>query len=70
MSTNQVKLFKIIGIFKTQKGNYQNFSQIIKAVREKDALEQLYQNIGGHHKVKRRDIKIKSTEELKESNGS
>ncbi|MFX1452731.1 MAG: 50S ribosomal protein L18Ae [Promethearchaeota archaeon] len=66
MSTNQVRSFKITGIFKNQKGNYQNFSQVIKAIKEKDAIEKLYQNIGGHHKVKRRDINIKTIKELKE----
>ena len=66
MSTIQVATFRITGIFKNEKGIIQNFVQIIKAIKEQDALEQLVNTIGSHHRVKRRNIKIHSIEKLKE----
>lgn len=61
-----VKSFKITGIFKNNKADYQNFVKNIRALKKEDAIEQIYRDIGSNHKAKRVNIKIKSIEEIEE----
>jgi len=54
-------MFKItcsykVGIFRAK------LTKEIRALRFEEALEKLYSDVGSHHKVKRRNIKIEGVE--------
>ena len=59
------KRFKISGSF-AKKGRTQTFSKEISSINKELALDKVYCLIGSNHKVKRRQIYIKDTEELEE----
>ncbi|MEM2739255.1 MAG: 50S ribosomal protein L18Ae [Candidatus Bathyarchaeia archaeon] len=57
----EIKTFKItcsyrVGIFKTK------LTKEIRALSLEDALEKLYSDVGSHHKVKRRNLKVENVE--------
>ncbi|MEM4461357.1 MAG: 50S ribosomal protein L18Ae [Candidatus Bathyarchaeia archaeon] len=57
----EVKRFRItcsyrIGIFKTR------FSKEVRALKLEDALEKLYSEVGSHHRVKRRNIRVEKVD--------
>lgn len=61
---SEVKIFRVKGeIFKP---DYKTkFSKDIRALRQEDAVEKAYADIGGQHKVKRFYMKVTSIEEVK-----
>ena len=63
---DQVKTFKISGYIK-KKGRKISFTKDVKALRDSDALEKIYSEIGSRHKAKRFDIKVVDVQEVKES---
>ncbi|MEM2926354.1 MAG: 50S ribosomal protein L18Ae [Candidatus Bathyarchaeia archaeon] len=67
---SQVKVFIVSGEVKM--GNFlTKFRKKVRALKPEDALERVYKELGGQHKVKRRAIKILSIEESEpESEGN
>lgn len=59
-----VKQFEIHGKFR-RKRKWQDFTKLIKGMKEEDVKEIIYSTIGSQHHVKRFDIKIEKVEELK-----
>ncbi|MCK4718894.1 MAG: 50S ribosomal protein L18a [Thermoplasmata archaeon] len=52
-----MKIFRITGTFKMGP-HWQNFTKEAIATNEKAAVERLYSDIGGKHRLKRTEIKI------------
>ncbi len=61
----RVKVYRVTGEFMMGR-LMTRFSKDIKAVKESDALDRVYKEIGSRHKVKRRMIQITRVEELTE----
>ena len=58
-----VKTYLVIG--KISKPNLRtNFQMEVRALREDDAIEIIYNNLGSKHRLKRFEIKIERIEEL------
>jgi len=61
---NEIKIFRVKGEIK--KPNWQtSFQKEIRALRQEDAIEHVYKEIGSKHKAKRFQIKILKVEEIK-----
>jgi large subunit ribosomal protein LX len=60
---DQVKTFKILGYIK-KKGRRISFTKDVKALKDSDALEKIYSEIGSRHKAKRFDIKVVEVQEV------
>jgi len=61
---SEIKIFRVTG--KITKPNWQtNFQKEIRALRQEEALDRLYKEIGSKHKAKRFQIKILKVEEIK-----
>ena len=56
-NTHEVKLFHIIGEIKKPTSDIP-FKKLVKAVKEEDAIEQVYSEMGSRHKAKRFQVKI------------
>ena len=64
----QAKIFRIIGTYKSKRGSVE-FSKEFRALREEDALEHLYMDLGSKHRLKRASIsvvKIETIESMEE----
>ena len=67
MSVN-VKVYRIEGymlISHDKNPTWQKFVKEVTAVKESDALEKVYSELGSNHKLRRRHIKITSIKEIK-----
>jgi len=62
--TREVKVFRIRGLMKYRTGDVQPFTIEVTALSEGQALEKVYSLLGSRHKLKRRNIKIQSIEEV------
>ena len=61
---SEVKIFRVKG--EILKPDYKmKFSKDIRALRQEDAVEKTYADIGGQHKVKRFYMKVTSVEEVR-----
>ena len=61
---SEVKIFRVKG--EILKPNYKmKFSKDIRASKPEDAVEKVYTEFGGQHKVKRFHMKVTSVEEIK-----
>ena len=59
----QVQIFRIIGTYKSKRGPVE-FNKEFRALREEDAIEQLYAEVGSKHRIKRNLISVKSVEKV------
>lgn len=67
MSVN-VKVYRIEGymlISHDKNPTWQKFVKEVTAVKESDALEKVYSELGSNHKLRRRHIRIISIKEIK-----
>ena len=62
--TREVKVFRVRGLMKYRTGDVQPFTIEVTALSEEQALEKVYSLLGSRHKLKRRNIKIQSIEEV------
>jgi len=61
---SEVKIFRVTG--KIAKPNWQtNFQKEIRALKQEDAVDRVYKEIGSKHKAKRFQIKILKVEQIK-----
>lgn len=60
----EVKTFRITGEVKKAHATMP-FSLEIRAMKDQDAIERIYTDMGSRHKAKRREIKLTHIEELK-----
>lgn len=61
---SEIKIFRVTG--KIAKPNWQtNFQKEIRALKQEEALDSLYKEIGSKHRAKRFQIKILKIEEIK-----
>jgi large subunit ribosomal protein LX len=60
---DQVKTFKILG-YLNKKGRRIPFTKNVKALKDTDALEKIYSEIGSRHKAKRFDVKVVEVQEV------
>jgi len=61
---SEIKIFRVTG--KITKPNWQtNFQKEIRALKQEEALDRLYKEIGSKHRAKRFQIKILKVEEIK-----
>jgi len=61
---SEIKIFRVTG--KIAKPNWQtSFQKEIRALRQEEALDRVYKEIGSKHKAKRFQIKILKVEEIK-----
>jgi large subunit ribosomal protein LX len=61
---SEIKIFRVTG--KITKPNWQtNFQKEIRALKQEEALERVYKEIGSKHRAKRFQIKILKVEEIK-----
>ncbi len=62
----KVRTFRATGEVKKAQGSIP-FSVEVRAMKEQDAIERLYADLGSRHKARRLEIKLKKIEELKTS---
>ena len=61
---SEIKIFRVTG--KITKPNWQtSFQKEIRALKQEEALDRVYKEIGSKHKAKRFQIKILKVEEIK-----
>ncbi len=60
----EVKTFRITGEVKKPRATIP-FSSDIRAMKDQDAIDRIYAEMGSRHKAKRREIKLTRVEELK-----
>jgi len=61
---SEIKIFRVTG--RITKPNWQtNFQKEIRALKQEEALDRVYKEIGSKHKAKRFQIKILKVEEIK-----
>jgi len=60
----EVKTFRIVGEVKKARATIP-FDLTIKAMKDRDAIERVYADLGSRHKARRLEIKFKKVEELK-----
>lgn len=60
----QAQIFRIIGTYRSKRGAVE-FSKEFRALREEDAVEQLYTELGSKHRVKRPSISVTKIETIK-----
>jgi len=56
-SDGEVRVFRIEGYYIKKKRKI-FFSEEVRGLREEDALELVYSNLGSRHRAKRREIKV------------
>jgi large subunit ribosomal protein LX len=61
---SEVKTFRVNGKV-IEPGNIMSFSKDIRALKQEDAIEQVYLHFGGQHKITRTHIRVASVEEVK-----
>lgn len=59
----QAQIFRISGTYRSKRGLIE-FSKEFRALREEDAIEQLYAILGSKHRVKRAAIKVEQIEKV------
>ena len=59
----QVQIFRIIGTYKSKRGPVE-FNKEFRALREENAIEQLYVEIGSKHRIKRNLISVEKVEKI------
>jgi large subunit ribosomal protein LX len=62
---SEVKLYKITGDLR-KRGEKLHFTKQIRALKEEQAIQSLYADMGSRHKARRFDIAIKTVEEIAE----
>ena len=61
---SEIKIFRVTG--RITKPNWQtSFQKEIRALKQEEALDRVYKEIGSKHKAKRFQIKILKVEEIK-----
>lgn len=61
----EVKVYRVVGRFYKDKiPKVHRFTKEVRALKEEDAKELVYSDIGSRHKVKRNRIKIERIEEM------
>ncbi|MDQ1279131.1 MAG: large subunit ribosomal protein [Thermoproteota archaeon] len=61
---SEIKIFRVKG--EIHKPDYRmKFSKDIRALKQEDAVERAFTDIGGQHNVKRFHLKVTSVEEIK-----
>jgi len=61
---SEIKIFRVTGEIK--KANWQtSFQKEIRALKQEEAMDRIYKEIGSKHKAKRFQIKILKVEEIK-----
>jgi len=61
---SEIKIFRVTG--KIIKPNWQtNFQKEIRALKQEEAVDRVYKEIGSKHKAKRFQIKILKVDEIK-----
>ena len=60
----EVKIFRITGQVKKARVTIP-FAVEIRAMKDRDAIERLYTDLGSRHKARRAEVKLKKIEELK-----
>lgn len=60
----QAQIFRIIGNYKGKRGPVE-FSKEFRALREEDALELLYADLGSNHRIRRGAISVEKIEVIK-----
>jgi len=61
---SEIKIFRVSG--RITKPNWQtNFQKEIRALRQEEAVDRVYKEIGSKHRAKRFQIKILKVEEIK-----
>ena len=64
MTASEVKIFRVIGEYRKNLMKIR-FSKEVRALKQEDALEIVFSEIGSNHKVKRRNIKILEIKEIR-----
>ncbi|MFQ6124360.1 MAG: 50S ribosomal protein L18Ae [Candidatus Heimdallarchaeota archaeon] len=59
-----MQIFRISGIYKGKRGPVE-FSKEFRALREEDAIELLYADLGSKHRIKRGAISVRKAEVIK-----
>ena len=62
----EVKTFKITGEVKKERTTIP-FSVELRAMKQEDAIDRVYTDMGSRHKARRIEIKLKKIEELRAS---
>ncbi|MEM2875687.1 MAG: 50S ribosomal protein L18Ae [Candidatus Bathyarchaeia archaeon] len=61
---NEIKVFRVVG--EVLKPNFKTtFKKEVRALKEGDAIEKVYTELGSKHRIKRTHIKITSIEVVK-----
>lgn len=63
--SGEIKVYRIVGYMMISHDKYpvwQKFTQEVRALTEKEALEKVYSNLGSRHKLKRYHIRIEKVE--------
>ena len=61
---NEIKTYRVTG--KIAKPNWQtNFQKELRAMKQEEAVERVYKELGSKHRAKRFQIKILKVEEIK-----
>ncbi len=63
---SQVKTFEVTGYLK-KSGRKIAFTKNLKALKESDALEKIYSEIGSRHKAKRFDVRVTNVKEIEQA---
>lgn len=64
---NEVKVYRIVGymlISMNGLNEWRKFVKEVRALNPQNAVEIVYSEIGGNHKIKRRNIKIAEVKEI------
>jgi large subunit ribosomal protein LX len=61
---HEIKIFRIKGEIRKPE-LHTNFVKEVRALKEKDAIEQIYKHLGSRHRVRRYHIHITSVDEIK-----
>jgi len=59
----QAHIFRISGTYRSKRGHIE-FSKEFRALREEDAIERLYAELGSKHRIKRTAINLKKIERI------
>jgi large subunit ribosomal protein LX len=59
----QVHIFRISGTYRSKRG-FIEFRKEFRALREEDAIEHLYAELGSKHRIKRAAINVEQIEKL------
>ena len=59
----QAYIFRISGTYKSKRGSIE-FSKEFRALREEDAVEHLYAELGSKHRIKRAAINVEQIEKV------